>query len=170
MLFPATGIPCFIAFHRCSVFYKLKARLSISKKDYDSFYYDTCFIAVVWSWTHNVSEVCLYFHCLLGWGTVVPRRPSFKNTYDALSRSCSLTLGPSICLFLDHQIWPLTLMEDCSFFIPLERAAMLPMFCLPVLTNVLIPDDPSELFNSYFFVRCVNEHREPVLTQRLFFQ
>ena len=40
-------------------FYKLKARHSTNKKDQDSLYCDTPFIAVVWNWSHNFSDVCL---------------------------------------------------------------------------------------------------------------
>lgn len=43
----------FIMLHRCCFFYKLKARLSPSKKIM------TCFIAVVWNRICNISEVCL---------------------------------------------------------------------------------------------------------------
>lgn len=31
------------------------------QKDYDSFYCKTHFTVMVWYWTHNISEVCLYF-------------------------------------------------------------------------------------------------------------
>lgn len=65
------GILCFIvlgfiALHRCYIFYKLKARLSTSKKDYHSLYCDTCFTVVTWNWTSNNSRyaslsVCNWF-------------------------------------------------------------------------------------------------------------
>ena len=30
------------------------------QNDYNSLYHNTCFIVVVWYWTHNISEVRLY--------------------------------------------------------------------------------------------------------------
>lgn len=44
----------FIMVHRCCMFYKLRVRSFSSKKIMIPF------IAVVWSWTRNISKVCLY--------------------------------------------------------------------------------------------------------------
>lgn len=51
--------PRFIAFYRCCVLYKSKAR-PFKQKDYNSLYFDTCFIAVIWNWTCSIFKVRLY--------------------------------------------------------------------------------------------------------------
>lgn len=51
---PCLPALCFIVLRRCSVFYKLKARPSTSKKT------RAHFIEVVQNWTCKLSDVCLY--------------------------------------------------------------------------------------------------------------
>lgn len=49
----------FIGLHRHCNFYKLKGRLH-QHKGSDSLYREARLIGLVWNWTHNVCEVCLY--------------------------------------------------------------------------------------------------------------
>lgn len=62
----STGLPHYIALHfnvlhRCFVFYKLKARPSTGKKDYDSLYRDRRFIVVAW----NRTRVSPKYACIM---------------------------------------------------------------------------------------------------------
>lgn len=58
---PNTGVPHFIAFHRCCIFFFLltEGKTPHQLKDYASLYCHTHFVMVVWSRTCHISELYL---------------------------------------------------------------------------------------------------------------
>lgn len=77
---------CFALLHFTDIVsLQIEGKTLHQQKDYDLLYGNTCFIVVVWKWTHSISEVCLYLK--ISW---------WKITKRGLD---SIWLNPDICKY-----------------------------------------------------------------------
>ena len=92
---------CFIAPHRCCIFYRLKERPSASKRDYNLLYCDTHFIKVVGNEILNISKVCLYIFTVTT-PKLTPLIQSSYHTFRSILSMSSWVCPPRVGLHKLH--------------------------------------------------------------------